>query len=288
MFTLNSGRTVNLLIVEDSEDHIILIKQELKNQLNNQNINVNVSEASSGLEADNMINQDPFEYDIILLDYSLPEKSGLELLNRIREISKRVQVIITTGMGSEKIAGESLRLGANDYIIKEENFALNVAKAVINAFEKLTLQDALQQKEEQLRFSELKYRKLINQANDGIVIIDNEEKITEVNEKLLKLTGSNQDELIGSHCLELFVTSDKERVSRHYQSGKMIDAEIKSRDNDSVPVEISVKAVDIEEEEGKSFAIMILRDDTENKRLEKILKDQTERLESKILSEKGI
>jgi len=275
MISLSLNGPIKVLIVEDSEDHISLIK----NELNRLEINVQIVEASTGLKAVQLINNKPFEFDIILLDYSLPEKSGLEILIRIREISKSVQVILTTGMGSEKVAADALRLGANDYIIKEENFIPKVAKAFVNAMEKSQLQKILQQKEEELRLSELKYRTLINQANDGIIIIDSNNKIVDVNEQLLSIVGRNEEDLIGQNWQIIFTDTEKERIARLFYSGKFIDTTIKKSEG-KIFVEISVKAVNIQEKE--EFVIMILRDVTENKRLENILKEQTERLETKL------
>jgi len=275
MLSFRLDKPINVLIVEDSE----LIISLIKNELNSLEIDVLIVEALTGLEADQLINNEPFEFDIILLDYSLPQKSGLEILIRIREISKDVQVILTTGMGSEKVAADALRLGANDYIIKEENFIPKLAKAFVNAMEKRQLQKILQQKEEELRLSELKYRTLINQANDGIIIINSDNKIEEVNEQLLSIVGRKEEELISQNWQVIFTGTEKERIARLFYSGKFIDTTIKKSEVE-IFVEISVKAVNIQEDE--EFVIMILRDVTENKRLENILKEQTERLETKL------
>lgn len=270
-----------VLIVEDSEDHIALIKHEL----NRLDINVEILEASNGLEAEKLINEEPFNFDIIILDYSLPEKSGLEILNRIREISSKVQVLLTTGMGSEKVAADALRLGANDYIIKEENFVPKVAKAVLHAIEKIQLQKTLQLKDEELRLSELKYRTLINQANDGILIINNENKIEEVNQRLLEMTKNTQNQLIGSNWTILLPESEIQRVSRLIGSGKVFDTLVKKGD-EFISVDISARIVPIPD--GEEFVFMVLRDITETKHLQNILKEQTERLETKWIQEKGV
>jgi DNA-binding response OmpR family regulator len=62
--------------------------------------------------------------DIILVDYRLEGTStGLDLLREVRARELPAAVIVMTGHGSERVAAEALRLGANDYIIKDENFA---------------------------------------------------------------------------------------------------------------------------------------------------------------------
>ena len=222
----------------------------------------------------------------MILDYNLPDKSGLELLDQIRNTRKDVEVIITTGMGSERVAVDALRLHVNDYIIKEGNFAAQVAKAVLYSCERLKLKKALQEKEELLRISELKYRTLIENANDGIIVIDENEFITDANVYMTKLTKYSKQTLLRKHYLELF--TDQELISRQLSqivkdgSGKIIDTNLQTADKKTLSVQISFNAIKVPEV--SIFAIMIIRDMTQNRNLEKILKEQTERLESLLLN----
>ncbi len=62
--------------------------------------------------------------DILLVDYRLEgEATGLDVLRDVRCRGLPATVIMMTGHGSERVAAEALRLGASDYIIKDENFA---------------------------------------------------------------------------------------------------------------------------------------------------------------------
>jgi len=61
--------------------------------------------------------------DVVLADYRLDgAQTGLDLLREIRAREIPVSVIVMTGHGSERVAAEALRLGATDYIIKDESF----------------------------------------------------------------------------------------------------------------------------------------------------------------------
>jgi DNA-binding NtrC family response regulator len=58
------------------------------------------------------------EFDLVVLDMSLPGMNGLEVLNGIKETAPDVPVIMVTAYGSTKTAIDALRLGAYDYITK--------------------------------------------------------------------------------------------------------------------------------------------------------------------------
>ena len=57
--------------------------------------------------------------DIILLDHQLPDTTGLDLLANLRARPDRPSVILITGNGDETLAATALRLGAEDYLVKD-------------------------------------------------------------------------------------------------------------------------------------------------------------------------
>lgn len=56
--------------------------------------------------------------DIILLDLSLPDSSGLETFNLIQDIRKEIPIIILSGLDNKEIATKAVKLGAQDYLVK--------------------------------------------------------------------------------------------------------------------------------------------------------------------------
>jgi two-component system, NtrC family, response regulator AtoC len=58
------------------------------------------------------------EFDLVILDMSLPKMNGLEVLTGIKETRQDIPVIMVTAYGSAQTAIEALKLGAYDYIIK--------------------------------------------------------------------------------------------------------------------------------------------------------------------------
>lgn len=75
-----------------------------------------VHTASDGVNALNLLEKEPF--DLVLLDFMMPKKDGLEVLREIKDKFPDIAVIIFTGMGSEDVAVRAMKAGAADYIIK--------------------------------------------------------------------------------------------------------------------------------------------------------------------------
>ena len=76
------------------------------------------------------------DYDVVILDISLPGMSGLELLARIRHEHPDTQVIIISGIDYEQHAGALFRTGAFDYMHKPfqiEDVVESVARAAARA-----------------------------------------------------------------------------------------------------------------------------------------------------------
>jgi PAS domain S-box-containing protein len=85
--------------------------------------------------------------DIILLDYLLPDKDGLEILALLTQQlgQQRSPILLLTGQGNEKIAVQAIKSGAQDYLVKSSLTAEGLRQSVKEAIEQFQLQLAQQQ-----------------------------------------------------------------------------------------------------------------------------------------------
>jgi two-component sensor histidine kinase len=91
--------------------------------------------------------------DCILLDYKLPDMTGLEFLARLRDdsgLDAGIAVVMLTGMASEQVAVDAMKAGAQDYLVKDRITAEGLGLAIQKATQKVGLMRALQAERDSL------------------------------------------------------------------------------------------------------------------------------------------
>ncbi len=80
-------------------------------------------------------------FDLVLLDYRMPDLNGLEVLQEMRERGIRLPVVMVTGQGDEETAVQALKLGAADYLIKREGYLIQLPSTIESAIAQRALAD---------------------------------------------------------------------------------------------------------------------------------------------------
>lgn len=110
----NITDAINILITDDHP----LIRQSLRRILEDSVEASLIEEAGSGSELMAKIHERDF--DVILLDISLPGKSGLELLKDIKELNPGINVLIVSIYPIEQYGMRAMKLGASGYVTKAD------------------------------------------------------------------------------------------------------------------------------------------------------------------------
>jgi diguanylate cyclase (GGDEF)-like protein/PAS domain S-box-containing protein len=207
--------------------------------------------------------------DIILLDLSLPDSQGLDSLLQLRTEAPDTPIVILTGLSDEQVAKKAIQAGAQDYLIKGRISSDLLAHSISYAIERKRTEKAL-------RTSEHRYRQLFENADEAILIVDEEGRYIDANHRAERLTGYRRDELIQMHAGDLTPKEEMERGKKKY-------LELKTLGNMSGEYTILKKdgTVLLVESSANCFApgqyLSILRDITERKRGEEQLRQSEER-----------
>jgi DNA-binding NarL/FixJ family response regulator len=117
---------INLFIVDDNK----LLVADLKNYLKNKfRVSLEISIFYDGESCLAALNEDTH---IVILDYNMEGKNGLEILKLIKEKNPKTEVIMLTSNEDIAISIETFRAGAKDYVIKGYGSLTMISKLVNN------------------------------------------------------------------------------------------------------------------------------------------------------------
>jgi two-component system phosphate regulon response regulator PhoB len=119
---MNIGVKPTVLVVEDERDLTTLLRYNLEKE------GYRVIEARDGEEGLMVLNEE--RPDLVLLDWMLPQVSGIEVCRRIRNRAetRNVPIIMLTARGEEADRIRGLDTGADDYVCKPFNLAELMAR----------------------------------------------------------------------------------------------------------------------------------------------------------------
>lgn len=216
-----------ILLIDDSQDDRHTYMSFLKASRDGLYTFLEASDAEEGLRICRQT-----QLDCIILDFELPDMSGLEFLGRLAKecTDEHPPVIMVTGRGSETVAVTALKAGAFDYLIKKDVSAQTVFRATHNALEVNQLNRSLSQEvkdregaEADLRESEARYRMLVESVRDyAIMMLDADAKIISWNAGARKLFGYHDEEVLSQHVRRLYPVNFEryQRVIRELEEAK--------------------------------------------------------------------
>lgn len=137
---------LKILLVEDNPADADLL-QEILDEVND--VQWSLVHVEWLKEAINSLNKNQF--DIVLLDLSLPDQQGLGTVAQIHKAAPDLPIVVLTGLNDKGIALETLRQGAQDYLVKGKIESDLLVRAIRHAIERAQTRKKLRQSEEQLQ-----------------------------------------------------------------------------------------------------------------------------------------
>jgi signal transduction histidine kinase len=136
------------LLVEDNSSHAELIADELEISLSGWRLD----QAPTLAEARRLMASRL--YDLFVFDFRLPDGDGIELLREVRAAGVTTPTIFVTTASSAKLAVDAMKVGADDYIVKEEGYLSVLPYLVQEVLKRRQLVAERQQLEERLQRAE--------------------------------------------------------------------------------------------------------------------------------------
>ncbi|ADQ45710.1 response regulator receiver protein [Caldicellulosiruptor kronotskyensis 2002] len=236
---------MKILIVDDA----VFIRKVLRGILQELGEEV-VGEASSGNEALRMVKE--YRPDVVTLDITLPDMSGLELLKKIKEISSSTQVVMITAISNHEVVKEAMKVGATNYITKP--FSREKVEEVLKKVEKNI--QALSQIEKNMTDEKSISQNELSQARVETLGVENESKNEEVAkiDKLVKVESEESKSKIDT--TEILNISELTQDLSEKRNETNNQQEISEKVSDLIETEVGVSDEFLEDEkEGSTTAV---------------------------------
>jgi PAS domain S-box-containing protein len=193
-----NSKRYRLLIIEDNPGDFLLIEQLLLDQIDAPEL----FHAKNFTQAKESLTKGSIAFDAILLDLSLPDKTGLPLIQEVIALSPGTPVIVLTGYADIKFSIESLSLGISDYLLKDELNSRVLYKSIVYSLERKRASQALEE-------SERKYSELFQLSPLPMYVFDiNTLRFLDVNDSFIKHYGYSRQELMCMNLKEIRPVED--------------------------------------------------------------------------------
>jgi len=190
---LNAHSEYNVLIIEDNPGDAILIEDFLFEQIKS----LRTTNSKSFRDASNILSQPNCNFDIILLDLSLPDKAGVDLIHEIIKICNNIPIIVLTGYSDLEFGIKTLSMGASDYILKDELNSVSLYKSILYSVERKRITSSLSE-------SEKRYNDLFHLSPLPMWVYDCETlNFLDVNNAAIKNYGYSLDEFLSMTIKEI-------------------------------------------------------------------------------------
>ncbi|MBN8578023.1 MAG: PAS domain S-box protein [Cytophagales bacterium] len=204
---MNVDEGIRILFIEDNEDDFLLITRKLKQD----NLKVLAQRVDSSEALHKALCAQ--HWDVVISDNNVPDKkiSIANSLMATRKLNPNTPFIIVSGTIGEESAVNYMRLGANDYILKDNLGRL--APSIKREINESHLRLAKTASESRLKESESNFRHLAESITDMFFAIDKDYRCTYWNKAAEQLTRIPARQAVGAHIFEL-IPAKLDRLAR--------------------------------------------------------------------------
>ena len=269
---LTDKNSYDILIVEDNLGDFVLVEDLLLEKMKYPGL----SHAKDFSTAQKFLSIKDKKFDVVILDISLPDKTGEDLIREMVALCKKIPVIVLTGFADFSFGLKSLSLGVADYIFKDDLTSATLYKSIIYSLERKKTITALEE-------SEKKYSELFHLSPLPMFVFDQTNlQILNVNKAALKHYQYTREEFLIMTLNDISPADDLQRIEEALfdsRDQKQISLpgiyRQKKKNGEIIQVEISGNAIPYK---GKNAKVILAIDVTERVNYIKAIEEQNEKL----------
>jgi len=255
-----------ILVVDDTVTNQEILKRVFESE------GFQVVQAYDGVAALDMVEKE--RPALVMLDIMMPKMDGIDVLKKVKSIDPNLLVVMMTAHGSEQIAVEAMKLGADDYLTKPFHprdvtaLADKLIKERGVKLENLRLREKIERAERYLAH-------LVDSVNEAIISTDSDGNILSFNKAAERLWGVQSEAAIGRGIDELFLKGKQpqyvDRVISETKDKGSYEGEFLFLRLDGTTFPGHLNTSMVREEESRRGIVAVVRDLTEEKRLQQQL-----------------
>jgi DNA-binding response OmpR family regulator len=200
---------LKVLLIEDNPGDAFLIKFYLGESLSPK---FNFFHGENMKTANELLSKNTF--DIILMDLNLPDSVGLDTIKKLLEKYPNNLVIVLTGLVDEKVGLETVRFGAQDFLVKGKFDGKVLISSIMFAFERFNLNKELSSVSSELNKGEERFSNIEKLFNAGYLEADLNKRIIYLSNHLLKLLNMPQENQYMTIDENLLYLEDPEQIQK--------------------------------------------------------------------------
>jgi PAS domain S-box-containing protein len=199
---------LRILVVDDTPDHAQMVEAFIR--MGDGWPDADVRTASSYDEALRAFTLGIF--DVAFFDYWLGARDGVSLLREIREKGTDTPVVVLTNRGAEEVAVEAMKAGAADYLSKVNLTVEALERAIRHALALHAEEIQRRHAEAALRANEKRFRALVENSSDALMLIDAEGRMTYLSPSWMRILGWAPAEMLRRSIFDVVHPDDRALV----------------------------------------------------------------------------
>ena len=251
---------INVLVVEDNPGDYFLVKEYLEETLKQ----AKIFHADTLTRAAEIL--DNTNIHVVLLDLTLPDGMGIASFQGIYSKASQIPIIVLTGYGDTHMAIETMKLGAQDYIVKDDCNPTVLAKSIKYGIERSKIFDHLKRSEEQ-------YKYLFHSNPLPMFAVKKDTyQFLMVNQAAINHYGYSEEEFLKMHLQELKPKNTGEELNKEHIRDEHIGTDLKHQKKNGSIIDVELGSQNILLE-GQDEQLMVIHDVTERNRAKEQLNE---------------
>lgn len=258
-------KDLKIFIIEDDPVSVKFVSNLLTNVLTKDPLDVKHLDSAGTLKEGLAALKDDF-FDVILLDLDLPDSKGINTVEVINTHFPAIPIVVITGAYEDGLGLKAVAHGAEEYLLKGKYDVVMLNKAITYALQRKKVENAL-------RYSEEKYKMLIENLKDVVVRLSIDGTIEYCSPVITEFAGFTVDEMCGTKIDDYFAEDAEikklhEIIYRIIFDKSVMTEEFVFRPKHRAPFWVEMTGKPVTTEHDTITVQCVMRDITERKQAE--------------------